>query len=253
MLKFFRQIRQRLLNENRFSKYLLYAVGEILLVVMGILIALQVNNWNLAREDLKYQDTVLDEIKKSLESDIGRYQENLETLMRMDSGVTGIVNLMETDTSKFDMRKFYESANKTVLKVSFEYNAGAYEGLKSTGLEKIQNTRLRSDIINYYEITLKAVQKEFQEENDFFEQQQAEIRTTFNEEKVIESIFVPHQDSLVRIGLNINPQKILSHRLYPKYLKNVMWKSSGHRKQLNDLIDETKALIRSIDNELDLQ
>ena len=51
MLRFFRQIRQRLLTENRFSKYLLYAVGEILLVVIGILIALQINNWN---EDRKY-------------------------------------------------------------------------------------------------------------------------------------------------------------------------------------------------------
>jgi len=43
MLKFFRRIRQELLSENHFSKYLLYALGEILLVVIGILIALQVN------------------------------------------------------------------------------------------------------------------------------------------------------------------------------------------------------------------
>ncbi len=49
MIKFFRQIRQRLLRDNKFSKYLLYAVGEILLVVIGILIALQVNNWNEVR------------------------------------------------------------------------------------------------------------------------------------------------------------------------------------------------------------
>lgn len=57
MIKFFRQIRQKLLSENppagragKFSKYLLYAVGEILLVVIGILIALQVNNWNEQRK-----------------------------------------------------------------------------------------------------------------------------------------------------------------------------------------------------------
>ncbi len=46
MLRFFRQIRQRLITDNKFSKYLLYAVGEILLVVIGILIAFQVDNWN---------------------------------------------------------------------------------------------------------------------------------------------------------------------------------------------------------------
>ncbi len=46
MIKFFRHIRKRLLTENKFSKYLLYAIGEIVLVVIGILIALQINNWN---------------------------------------------------------------------------------------------------------------------------------------------------------------------------------------------------------------
>ena len=47
MLKFFRKIRQKLLTDNKFSKYLIYALGEIVLVVIGILIALSINNWNL--------------------------------------------------------------------------------------------------------------------------------------------------------------------------------------------------------------
>jgi len=50
MIKFFRKIRQQLLLKNRFSKYLLYAIGEIILVVIGILIALQINNWNEIRK-----------------------------------------------------------------------------------------------------------------------------------------------------------------------------------------------------------
>ncbi|WP_019668593.1 DUF6090 family protein [Eudoraea adriatica] len=51
MIKVFRKIRQRLLTENKFSKYILYAFGEIVLVVIGILIALQINNWNEQRKD----------------------------------------------------------------------------------------------------------------------------------------------------------------------------------------------------------
>mgnify|MGYP001591841413 CR=1 FL=1 len=51
MIKFFRRIRQGLLSENKFSKYLLYAIGEIILVVIGILIALQINNWNEKRKN----------------------------------------------------------------------------------------------------------------------------------------------------------------------------------------------------------
>lgn len=51
MIKFFRHIRKRLLSENKFSKYLLYAVGEIVLVVIGILIALGINDWNENRKN----------------------------------------------------------------------------------------------------------------------------------------------------------------------------------------------------------
>ena len=59
MIKFFRKIRQKLLVENRFNKYLLYAIGEIVLVVIGILIALQINNWNENRKNsIKINDAL---------------------------------------------------------------------------------------------------------------------------------------------------------------------------------------------------
>ena len=50
MIKFFRNIRKNLLSEGKTSKYLKYAIGEIVLVVIGILIALQINNWNENRK-----------------------------------------------------------------------------------------------------------------------------------------------------------------------------------------------------------
>ena len=55
MIKFFRHIRKKLLSENKFSKYLLYAIGEIILVVIGILIALQINYWNDERKNRAYE------------------------------------------------------------------------------------------------------------------------------------------------------------------------------------------------------
>ena len=58
MIKFFRKIRQNLLSDGRTGKYLKYAVGEIVLVVIGILIALQINNWNEHRK-LKLKDLQL--------------------------------------------------------------------------------------------------------------------------------------------------------------------------------------------------
>jgi len=82
MLRFFRQIRQRLLTDNppdqasragRFSKYLLYAIGEVLLVVIGILIALQIDNWNEERKLRREEQTLLRQLKEE-------YQTNLEQL-----------------------------------------------------------------------------------------------------------------------------------------------------------------------------
>jgi hypothetical protein len=73
MLRFFRQIRQRLLTGNKSSKYLLYAVGEILLVVIGILIALQIDTWNEERK-LRIEEKIL------LRQLIDDYSANLEQL-----------------------------------------------------------------------------------------------------------------------------------------------------------------------------
>ncbi|MFT6960251.1 MAG: hypothetical protein ACJA17_001353, partial [Polaribacter sp.] len=50
MIKFFRKIRQKMLTENKFGKYMTYAVGEVILVVIGILIAVSINNWNQERQ-----------------------------------------------------------------------------------------------------------------------------------------------------------------------------------------------------------
>jgi len=68
MLRFFRNIRQRLLTDNKFSKYLLYAVGEILLVVIGILIALQINNWNEDQKAIKAEKLILKNLAQEFRS-----------------------------------------------------------------------------------------------------------------------------------------------------------------------------------------
>lgn len=66
MIKFFRKIRQNLLSENKFNKYLLYAIGEIILVVIGILVALQINNWNEANKKRDIELHYLSNIKTDL-------------------------------------------------------------------------------------------------------------------------------------------------------------------------------------------
>lgn len=69
MIKFFRTIRRRLLDSGSLRKYLIYALGEILLVVMGILIALQINNWNEARKDYSLEINYLERLKFEIQKD----------------------------------------------------------------------------------------------------------------------------------------------------------------------------------------
>src|SRR5210317_586335 len=69
MIQFFRRIRQKLISQNRLSKYLLYAIGEIILVVVGILIALQINNWNENRKDQQVVQELYHNLISSLKTD----------------------------------------------------------------------------------------------------------------------------------------------------------------------------------------
>ena len=77
MLKFFRKIRQKLIDEGNLKRYLIYAIGEVLLVVVGILIALQINNWNEENMRLRKSHEILDEIKRNVESNTVRFQEEM--------------------------------------------------------------------------------------------------------------------------------------------------------------------------------
>ena len=80
MLRFFRQIRQRLLTDNKFSKYLLYALGEIMLVVIGILIALQINNWNEERKQNHLEIVYLNRLHNELKKDITTFSNEIQRL-----------------------------------------------------------------------------------------------------------------------------------------------------------------------------
>ena len=78
MIKFFRKIRQNLIQENKMGKYFKYAIGEIILVVIGILIALQVSNWNEQRKLDSRIDKLLPKLKNQIQNNIERTHEDLE-------------------------------------------------------------------------------------------------------------------------------------------------------------------------------
>jgi len=86
MISFFRKIRQNLLNEGKTARYFKYAIGEIVLVVIGILIALQINDWNQRRIDRGNEDrylmAIVSEIKANREFNKGLFWERMDKKLK---------------------------------------------------------------------------------------------------------------------------------------------------------------------------
>ncbi len=156
MIKFFRHIRQKLLTENKFSKYLLYAIGEIILVVIGILIALQINNWNEFRKDQVKEQAYLVNLNKDIKADISynnrnifeRYDKKVEALKNGKAYYQGMYTITDTLTFLNDLG--YGAVFGNVI---WAFNKTTYNQLVNTGDFKIiANDSLRESILNYYNL-----------------------------------------------------------------------------------------------------
>jgi hypothetical protein len=155
MIKFFRKIRQKMLTENKFSKYLIYAIGEIVLVVIGILIALQINNWNAERKVEKEEIGILNNLLESLysakeQSDIEIYEENkLKESLIVALGKNS--NKSELSINTIPDSLFYHilwNSNPSVPVLS------SYSDIKNTGkIGVIKNRKIRESFANL-ELTL---------------------------------------------------------------------------------------------------
>jgi len=154
MIKFFRHIRQKLLSENKFSKYIVYAVGEIILVVIGILIALQINNWNEKGKLQTTENQLLQELETSLKSDLADLEYNIRRQTEIIESQTNYIQWLEGN------QKYSDSLSKDIQNAYFSTYFAAYEGpyetLKQMGMQSIQNDSLRNQISKLYNITYPA-------------------------------------------------------------------------------------------------
>ena len=144
MIKFFRAIRQNLLNEGKTSKYFKYAIGEIVLVVIGILIALSINNWNEYRKERLKEKKILVELESNLEA-------NSIILQNYINSQEGIIRQIDITIEHLESKKpFNDTIGKYVLSIqwieSIQFLSSAYESLKTTGVDLISNDSIRADV-----------------------------------------------------------------------------------------------------------
>ena len=149
MIKIFRRIRQILITQNKFSKYLLYAFGEILLVVIGILIALQINNANQNRIKANEELKILKALKIGLETD---REDILYNITRIESSMLSankVIIAINNNLSYND--SIADDMGHAMFPVMFVYSTSAFETLKSKGIDIISNTALRDEIIGVFD------------------------------------------------------------------------------------------------------
>lgn len=148
MFKFFSKSRQKLLTENKFTKYLLYAIGEIVLVVIGILIALQINNWNENQKSKTDERYILNEVLKNLEEDALLVDEIILQRQKTKTATISLRGFVNSETLYDDSMQFH-LVNLLTFERYYPID-NAYEILKSKGLQ-LSNDALTTKISRYYD------------------------------------------------------------------------------------------------------
>lgn len=150
MIKFFRRIRQRLLSENKFSKYLVYAIGEIILVVIGILIALQVNNANEMRKSNLELDTINQNLLQEFESNQKTLKGALGGLKWTKGGGLEILSLIGKPEGELKGIHIDSLIETSLFWPTWKPTNFVLNELKSTGkLSLLKNSRIKALLFEY--------------------------------------------------------------------------------------------------------
>ena len=145
MIKFFRQIRQKLLSENKLSKYLIYAVGEIILVVIGILIALQINNKNEFNKSYTSTVNTLSQLKYELGQDIIFLKNEIAYSKRVKDYFNDIKSKNFNEVNVENTFQ-YVTANLSKPPISMSYD----KLNKSGNIDIIRDSTLINSLHDYY-------------------------------------------------------------------------------------------------------
>jgi hypothetical protein len=155
MIKFFRKIRQNMIKENKVSRYLLYAIGEILLVVIGILIALQINTWNQNRLANIEERTIL----KNLHTEFLLNKETLKDALAENSNSFNIgktlFNLIGKERAEIEKHNIDSLLFNSIETGSFRPSENTISDLLQSGrLQLLNNTNLK-DLLHQWARVLK--------------------------------------------------------------------------------------------------
>jgi len=237
MLKFFRKIRQHLLTESKFGKYMLYAMGEIVLVVIGILIALQINNWNDARKLEDRELVLLEELKLNLETNQANLERDIGLQIEGARHIDSLLNYLDHQLP------YDPSFSRHIQKGDFApdviLTSSAFETLKSSGLELIRSDSLRRQIIELFEVTYPYLMQE----------------TRRLEDQVWPAVVVPMLQKYLRsnaedIPIPVDYNEMLNDKEFANMWSRRRMMRNGSTRQKQRAVKKTNEVIQALDREL---
>lgn len=150
MIKFFRKIRYHLMETGKTSKYLKYAIGEIILVVIGILIALQINNWNEHRKALIDEKATIASLKLEFQKNLVNLQSNIQAI---NSFISAGNTLLEHTGPEYEygaLKKFDSLINMTIRMAVWDPSLYTLSNIKNSGkLSNLSNNNLKEQLIEW--------------------------------------------------------------------------------------------------------
>lgn len=143
------------MTEGRIRKYLAYAMGEVLLVMIGILLALQVNNWNQWRKDRQKEKEILTSLKLNLEKNRAVYE---ELIAHFNNGLLSdriILNTIDNHSDYNDSLSIHFSMATRGYGGADQISFTGYEELKNNGFDLVTNKLLKDEVIKIFENTYR--------------------------------------------------------------------------------------------------
>ena len=202
MLRFFRRIRQNLLAEKKFTKYLFYAFGEIILVVIGILIAFAINNANQKRLTVKNEVTYLMGLKEEFQTSKLKLKELIAVNQDNYNGAKQILAYTGDPSAVPSEEEFSKVLYSTFsTDIAFNPNNSLLQEIINSGnLKNLSNPELRIQLTNWIS-TIEDIRRQEEELGiqrikvlDMFRTNDYSLRTIFEKAGVSESIGLPSTD-----------------------------------------------------------
>ena len=158
MIKFFRKIRQNFLSEGKTGKYLKYAIGEIVLVVIGILIALQINNWNEDRKSESKKQGYYVQLLDDLNNDIVSAQNTIKEFSNHQKEYNDYLSLY--DNERLTPVKAYEQISKfSLISTPPIFNTNTIEALQNSGDIGLIPPFIRNKLMNLRRLQNLTIQR----------------------------------------------------------------------------------------------